>query len=120
MSAVPIVHLILTSRAIASPNLPVSPGSLTTALHVASEVGRLEIGESLLEPFINCIDSRSVQLLLNHPKINDTIRDDQGRTALECAANAEIAAVIDGESRQTWGKAYKRRVSNVAPVTVPR
>lgn len=38
----------------------------------------------------------SVAILLTQPKINDTIRDEQGRTALECAATSEVAAVIEG------------------------
>jgi hypothetical protein len=37
-----------------------------------------------------------VELLLNDPRINDTIRDEQGRTALECAATPEIASLIEG------------------------
>ncbi len=37
-----------------------------------------------------------VELLLNHPKISDTIRDEQGRTALECAGNHEVASAIEG------------------------
>ncbi|ORX40701.1 Oxysterol-binding protein-domain-containing protein [Kockovaella imperatae] len=82
VSSMPIVNLIISSPSITSPNLPVSSASLATSLHVASEIGRIE----------------AVQLLLNHPKINDTIRDDQGRTPLECAANAEVAALIE-ESR---------------------
>ncbi len=39
----------------------------------------------------------SVELLLNHPRINDTIRDEQGRTALECAADHEVASAIEGK-----------------------
>jgi hypothetical protein len=39
-----------------------------------------------------------VSLLLNHPRINDTIRDEQGRTPLECASSHEIGALIEGES----------------------
>lgn len=38
----------------------------------------------------------AVQLLFDHPSINDTIRDEQGRTALECASNHEVSAVIEG------------------------
>lgn len=42
---VPIIHLILSSQAVSSPNLPVSSGSSTTPLHVASEIGRADVGE---------------------------------------------------------------------------
>lgn len=42
---VPIIHLILSSQTIASPNLPISSGSTTTPLHVASEIGRADVGE---------------------------------------------------------------------------
>lgn len=42
-------------------------------------------------------------MLLDHPNINDTIRDEQGRTALECAANADVSSVIE---REAAGKPY--------------
>lgn len=41
----PIIHLILSSPAIPSPNLPISSGITTTPLHVASEIGRADVGE---------------------------------------------------------------------------
>jgi hypothetical protein len=47
LTAVPIIHLILSSPAISSPNLPISSGSTTTPLHVASEIGRADVGESM-------------------------------------------------------------------------
>jgi hypothetical protein len=40
-----------------------------------------------------------VRLLLQHPQINDTIRDEQGRTPLECAADVEVSSTIEGMSR---------------------
>ena len=43
--SVPIVSQIINSPGISSPNLPVAPGSLTTALHIASENGRADVGE---------------------------------------------------------------------------
>lgn len=49
------------------------------------------------------LTSTAVELLLNHPRINDTIRDEQGRTALECAGNHEVAAAIEGVSDQSAG-----------------
>lgn len=42
-----------------------------------------------------------VQLLLSHPDINDAIRDEQGRTPLECAANAEVSSIIEGKFEST-------------------
>ena len=41
---VPIIHMVLNHPNIPSPNMPISPGSLTTALHVASETGRVDVG----------------------------------------------------------------------------
>lgn len=46
-------------------------------------------------------DRDVVRLLLDHADINDTIRDDQGRTPLECAANAEVSSAIEGELDKT-------------------
>lgn len=40
----------------------------------------------------------TVRLLLLHPQINDTIRDEQGRTPLECSADAEVSSSIEGMS----------------------
>ncbi|TYJ57130.1 hypothetical protein B9479_002231 [Cryptococcus floricola] len=77
---VPIVSLILAS--VPSPNLPVAPNSSETSLHVASELGRVDI----------------VKLLLQDPRIDDTIKDDRSRTALECASTADVASAIE-ESR---------------------
>lgn len=42
---VPIIQLILSSPTINSPNLPVASGNPATALHVACEIGRAEVGE---------------------------------------------------------------------------
>jgi hypothetical protein len=42
-----------------------------------------------------------VRLLLLHPQINDTIRDEQGRTPLECAGDAEVSSIIEGGYRET-------------------
>ncbi|KAL1409960.1 hypothetical protein Q8F55_003959 [Vanrija albida] len=78
VATIPIVQQILNSPNLKSPNLPVAPDTTATALHVASEVGRPEV----------------VELLLNDPRIDDTIRDEQGRTPLECAATSEVVALI--------------------------
>ena len=37
----------------------------------------------------------AVELLLAVPNITDTIRDEQGRTPLECASSHEIASIIE-------------------------
>jgi hypothetical protein len=37
-------------------------------------------------------------VLLAQPHINDTLRDEQGRTPLECSATQEVGAVIEGRS----------------------
>ncbi|CAD6572572.1 MAG: hypothetical protein TREMPRED_000577 [Tremellales sp. Tagirdzhanova-0007] len=95
VASVPIVSQIITSPNVSTPNLPVAPGSLTTALHVASENGRTDV----------------VELLLNHPRISDTIRDEQGRTALECAGNHEVASAIE-ESRGTMQIRYLAQLSS--------
>jgi hypothetical protein len=47
---------------------------------------------------------RAVRILLLHPKINDTIRDDSGRTALEAASSSEVAQVIEGGWRVICNK----------------
>ncbi|EIW72252.1 hypothetical protein TREMEDRAFT_70659 [Tremella mesenterica DSM 1558] len=79
VAPVSIVSDILASPYIPSPNIRLEQNSPATALHVASQIGRADV----------------VEMLLNHPKINDTIRDEQGRTALECAANTEIASLVE-------------------------
>ncbi|WWC91583.1 uncharacterized protein L201_006529 [Kwoniella dendrophila CBS 6074] len=84
VASVPIINQILQSPSIPDPNLPVNPGSQTTPLHIAAEIGRAEV----------------VERLLNDPRINDTIRDEQGRTALECAGHSEIAHLIEDSRGQ--------------------
>jgi hypothetical protein len=51
-------------------------------------------------PRLTCL----VEMLLNDPRINDTIRDEQGRTPLECAATPEIATLIEGKQQNLWSK----------------
>ncbi|ORY26692.1 putative Oxysterol-binding protein [Naematelia encephala] len=94
VASVPILTLILSSPNIPSPNLPVQPGSMSTPLHVASEIGRAD----------------AAGVLLNHPLINDTTRDDQGRTPLECAANGEVSSVIE-DSRGAYQMRYLARLA---------
>ena len=53
----------------------------------------------MLVCFANTVQANViVRLLLQHPQINDTIRDEQGRTPLECAADAEVSSTIEGMS----------------------
>ncbi|WWC71885.1 uncharacterized protein I206_105844 [Kwoniella pini CBS 10737] len=94
VASAPTIQLILQSPAVPNPNLPISAGSQTTPLHVASEIGRGEI----------------VELLLSDPRINDTIRDEQGRTALECATHSEISHLIE-ESRGQLQLKYLARLA---------
>ncbi|BEI80271.1 hypothetical protein CcaverHIS002_0108000 [Cutaneotrichosporon cavernicola] len=84
VASVPVIKYILNSPSIPSPNLPVNPPSPATALHIASDIGRPEV----------------VELLLNDPRVDDTIRDDKGRSALECSSNPEVSALIE-DSRAT-------------------
>ncbi|CAK9786023.1 hypothetical protein CC85DRAFT_308156 [Cutaneotrichosporon oleaginosum] len=79
VASVPVIKHILSSPNFPSPNLPVNPPSLTTPLHIASDIGRAEV----------------VELLLDDPRVDDTIRDDKGRSALECSSNPEVAALIE-------------------------
>lgn len=77
--AVETVQLLLSHRAI-SPNGTHPPGSGTTALHLAASLGRAEI----------------VSLLLDHPGIDDTLRDNQGRTCKDAAKGKETMQVLQG------------------------
>ena len=76
---VPIIQAILSSPDI-DINAQIDPTTRSTPLHTAAESGRAD----------------AAALLLAQPKINDTIRDEQGRTALECSATQEVAIVIEG------------------------
>jgi ankyrin repeat protein len=63
-------------------------------LHVAAEIGRPEAGELISA----CGEADfPVELLLNDPRIDDTIKDDRGRSPLECASNSEVAGLIEGK-----------------------
>lgn len=89
--SVPVIQSILALPNI-DINAPISEGTSATALHVAAENGRVDAGEHQSKPVLMI-----VLLLLGQPKINDTIRDERGRTALEAAATSEIATIIEGE-----------------------
>lgn len=78
--AVETVTLLLSHRAI-SPNGVHPPGSGTTALHLASSLGRIEI----------------VNLLLEEPGIDDTLRDANGNSCRDVARNKNVTKAIDGE-----------------------
>lgn len=88
VASIPVITLILNSPNVSSPNLPTGTGTPSTPLHVASELGRVDI----------------VQLLLSDPRIDDTIKDDRGRTPLECAASPEVASVIEESRAQLQSK----------------
>ncbi|KAE8539551.1 hypothetical protein D1P53_004653 [Cryptococcus gattii VGV] len=88
VASIPVITLVLNSPNVPSPNLPTSAGTSTTPLHVASQLGRVDV----------------VQLLLSDPRIDDTMKDDRGRTPLECAASPEIASVIEESRAQLQSK----------------
>ena len=75
------VTLLLSHRAI-SPNGVHPPGSGTTALHLASSLGRTEI----------------VNLLLEQLGIDDTLRDVNGDSCRDVARNKDVKKAIDGKS----------------------
>jgi hypothetical protein len=50
----PIIHQILAHPAVASPNLPVTPGSLATPLHIAAEIGRVDAGMPIIVREVAC------------------------------------------------------------------
>jgi hypothetical protein len=79
LSIAETVQLLLSHRAI-SPNGIHPPGSGTTALHLAASLGRAEI----------------VSLLLDQPGIDDTLRDNQGRTCKDVAKGKEAIQVLQG------------------------
>ena len=74
--------LLLSHRAI-SPNGVHPPGSGTTALHLASSLGRTEI----------------VNLLLEQLGIDDTLRDVNGNSCRDVARNKDVKKAIDGKSK---------------------
>ena len=73
------VALLLSHRAI-SPNGIHPPGSGTTPLHLAASLGRLDV----------------VNLLLDQDSIDDSLRDNQGRTCRDVARGKDIVRAIDG------------------------
>ena len=74
------VALILSHRGI-SPNAVYPPGSGTTALHLAASLARDDV----------------VNLLLEQEGIDDSLRDSEGRTALEVAKGKECIRAIKGK-----------------------
>ena len=73
------VALLLSHRAI-SPNGVHPPGSGTTPLHLAASLGRLDV----------------VNLLLDQEAIDDSLRDNQGRTCRDVARGKDVVRAIDG------------------------
>ena len=73
------VALLLSHRAI-SPNGIHPPGSGTTPLHLAASLGRLDV----------------VNLLLDQEAIDDSLRDNQGRTCRDVARGRDVVRAIDG------------------------
>lgn len=73
------VTLLLSHRAI-SPNGVHPPGSGTTPLHLAASLDRCDI----------------VNLLLEQPGIDDTLRDGRGQTCRDIAKNKDVIRAIEG------------------------
>lgn len=72
--------LPLLSHRSVSPNSVYPPGSGTTPLHLAASLGREDV----------------VNLLLEQPGIDDTLRDSHGRTCLEVAKGKGTVKAIKG------------------------
>ncbi len=70
---------MLSHRAIL-PNAFYPSDTKTTPLHLAASLGRAEV----------------VELLLEQPEIDDTIRDDKGRTCKDVARGKDVLQVIQG------------------------
>ncbi|KAH9475771.1 Oxysterol-binding protein-like protein 1 [Psilocybe cubensis] len=87
--SVQTVALLLAHRAI-SPNGIHPPGSGTTALHLAASLGRADV----------------VNLLLEQENIDDSIRDNQGRTCRDVARNKDVIRTID-DSRSLLNTTYR-------------
>ncbi|KAJ7595383.1 Oxysterol-binding protein-domain-containing protein [Mycena floridula] len=83
------VALLLAHRAI-SPNGVHPPESGSTALHLAASLGRVEI----------------VNLLIDQPGIDDTLRDVNGRTCKDVARGKEVTRAIE-DSRSFLNASYR-------------
>lgn len=73
------IALLLSNRSV-SPNSVHPPGSGQTALHLAASLARSDV----------------VNLLLDQDGIDDTLRDNQGRTCLTVAKGKETIGAIKG------------------------
>lgn len=74
------VQFLLSHKAI-SPNGVHPLASGTTALHLAASLGRADI----------------VSLLLDQPEIDDTLRDNRGRTCKDVAQGKAVAKLVEGD-----------------------
>ncbi|KAA1466569.1 hypothetical protein DENSPDRAFT_831423 [Dentipellis sp. KUC8613] len=83
------VALLLSNRSI-SPNAIHPPGSGTTALHLASSLGRADV----------------VSLLLEQEGIDDTLRDRDGKTCKDVARGRDVMRVIH-DSRSFLTASYR-------------
>ncbi|PPR03697.1 hypothetical protein CVT24_007418 [Panaeolus cyanescens] len=83
------VQLLLSHRAI-SPNGVHPPGSGTTPLHLAASLGRIDI----------------VNLLLEQENIDDSLRDQNGKTCKDVARSKEVIRAID-DSRSFLNASYR-------------
>ncbi|KAK0212711.1 Oxysterol-binding protein-domain-containing protein [Desarmillaria ectypa] len=97
------VALLLSHRAI-SPNGVHPPGSGTTALHLASSLGRVDI----------------VNLLLEQEGINDSLTDANGKTCTDVAKGRDVIRVIE-DSRAFLNASYRSLLHSyiMSPLSTP-
>ncbi|KAG1730935.1 Oxysterol-binding protein-domain-containing protein [Suillus paluster] len=88
-ASVDTVQLLLSHRAI-SPNGVHPPGSGTTPLHLAASLGRVDI----------------VGVLLDQPGIDDTLRDNNGKTCKDVAKGKEVVQTLQ-DSRSFLNASYR-------------
>ncbi|KAI0353218.1 hypothetical protein OH77DRAFT_1427627 [Trametes cingulata] len=97
------ISLLLSHRSI-SPNAVYPPGSGTTALHLAASLSRTDV----------------VNLLLDQEGIDDSLRDANGKTALEVARGKEtIRAIRDSRAFLTASYRSLLRTYILSPPSAP-
>ncbi|EIN03462.1 hypothetical protein PUNSTDRAFT_147045 [Punctularia strigosozonata HHB-11173 SS5] len=95
------VNLVLSHKAI-SPNAVHPPGSRTTALHLAASLGRADV----------------VRLLLEQEEIDDTLRDEKGKTAVDVARGRDVVRAIH-DSRAFLTASYRSLLRTYAMSPLP-
>ncbi|OAX31816.1 hypothetical protein K503DRAFT_870474 [Rhizopogon vinicolor AM-OR11-026] len=103
-ASVDTVQLLLSHRAI-SPNGVHPPGSGTTPLHLAASLARTDV----------------VSLLLDQPGIDDTLRDNNGKTCKDVAKGKELVQIIE-DSRSFLNASYRSLLRSyiLSPIDPPQ